>query len=280
MATRLDLALNLAKSSFAILKKHRSLAIFPFIDTVLTIAVIVFILRPIEKVEMLAVQSRLITTKQYIVFFIALLIFFFCLHMISTLSNGAMIARTIGYLKKNNQKLGFANFGRLIIWVVMMTTVGIVIKTCEGLLAKHKNNLISKKLLNGLPWLTATFFVIPVIAIKSFMPVNAIKASSELMSNKWGAVNRMRISLGLLPWLLKIIAIIPILAAIIIGGHLVFYIGVLISAILLFAIFIADTGTHCITVAALYLYAQNDPLVEKYYNTDFLKHAFYAVKAR
>lgn len=271
------LALN--KQSIAIIRSNKKLLVFPIINYILTISLLLIAMRSLVKIEAAAWQTRHVDTKTYLVFFSIIIAYFFLFHLINTLFTAALMQCALKHIEKKSYTLRtgfrtmFKNAIPLILWKIIMTTIGPVIRFIEYWEDDwSKTSKIATNLLSTLPWMSATIIIIPVLISENLGPIRSIKRSAQLILEHWGekAYFQSRISFTL--GLIRILAFLPLIIALFIGGKIDLITASAISMILFLSVSIIHAASQIILISALYLYAINRN-TSAYFDVDLLRNA-------
>ncbi|OGT43814.1 MAG: hypothetical protein A3F13_01530 [Gammaproteobacteria bacterium RIFCSPHIGHO2_12_FULL_40_19] len=278
--------IQLAKQSLAILKQKKSLILFPILSTVIVLAVFITGLTPLFKIEAIAwTNPSAVNKTTVVIFYFIFLALFFIAHLFTTLFNVGLTDCIIKHLKNEPYTIGaafkrmFFRFPRIYLWVSLMTSFGVFVRIVEYWSDHWPSSKTATDTLAGLPWLVATFLVTPILTIENINPWRAIKRSAQLVKNTWGAPITSNIAIGKITVPLKIIAFLPVLIMLLIGGKTKLLIGSIITSLLFFSIGTVASAIHCTLTSALYLYA-NTVNISPNYDAELLKNAFCPVKKR
>ncbi|MCX7125070.1 MAG: DUF6159 family protein, partial [Gammaproteobacteria bacterium] len=131
----------------------------------------------------------------------------------------------------------------------------------------------AKNWLSNLSWVTATFFVTPILLYETRSATQAVRRSAELVKKHWGNVLVSQLNIRMNAWTIHLLSLIPTFIALLIGGKIIIIIGSTITVILFLIIFSVSCTLRLILGAALYLFAKEHDL-SAYYDVDLLKNAF------
>ncbi len=209
MGGRWSNSVELLKSSWGVLRSHKSLVVFPIVSAVVTIIMI----------AALAIPAYLLTGASkghinnpvlcYIFFFI----FYFVGYFIVFFFNTGLIACAQECLRGNDPDFSYGfsiameNLGRIAIWALISATVGLILKAIRerfGFLGAILTGLLD------VAWNLLTFFVIPVFIFQGFGVIDSIKESAKIFKRTWGENMIARFSLGLIFFLLALIGLVPL----------------------------------------------------------------------
>lgn len=267
---RLSNGWKLSMSSFAVIKKHKQLFIFPVLSgaslLLLFASYLAILLLPNDGNFSAVIAERDIVT------YIGLFVFYLINYFIVVFFNMGLIhcARIYfqGGVPKVSDGLNFSlsRVGDILAWSAMAATVGLIFRLLEENLGKIGQIIAA---LAGVAWSITTFFVVPVLAYENLTPIAAFKRSAQIMKEKWGESLGSSFSFG----------IVQILGILLIGLPL-FFLGSLIGLIpsivlagigVLFVIAVTSAG-QTIFISAVY-HRINDNDVQDF-DGDLLDSAF------
>lgn len=267
---RLSNGWKLSMSSFAVIKKHKQLLLFPVLSgaslLLLFASYLAILLLPNDGNFSAVIAERDIVT------YIGLFVFYLINYFIVVFFNMGLIhcARIYfqGGVPKVSDGLNFSlsRVGDILAWSAMAATVGLIFRLLEENLGKIGQIIAA---LAGVAWSITTFFVVPVLAYENLTPIAAFKRSAQIMKEKWGESLGSSFSFG----------IVQILGILLIGLPL-FFLGSLIGLIpsivlagigVLFVIAVTSAG-QTIFISAVY-HRINDNDVQDF-DGDLLDSAF------
>lgn len=267
---RLSNGWKLSMSSFAVIKKHKQLLLFPVLSgaslLLLFASYLAILLLPNDGNFGAVVRERDMVT------YIGLFVFYLINYFIVVFFNMGLIhcARIYfqGGVPKVSDGLNFSlsRLGDILAWSAMAATVGLIFRLLEENLGKVGQIIAA---LAGLAWSITTFFVVPVLAYENLTPIAAFKRSAQIMKEKWGESLGSSFSFGIVQFL-----------GILIIGLPLFFLGSLIGLIpsivlagigILFVIAVTSAG-QTIFISAVY-HRINDNDVEDF-DGDLLDSAF------
>ncbi|MBK9556570.1 MAG: DUF6159 family protein [Chitinophagales bacterium] len=267
---RLSNGWKLSMSSFAVIKKHKQLLIFPVLSgaslLLLFASYLAILLLPNDGNFSAVIAERDIVT------YIGLFVFYLINYFIVVFFNMGLIhcARIYfqGGVPKVSDGINFSlsRVGDILAWSAMAATVGLIFRLLEENLGKIGQIIAA---FAGVAWSITTFFVVPVLAYENLTPIAAFKRSAQIMKEKWGESLGSSFSFG----------IVQILGILLIGLPL-FFLGSLIGLIpsivlagigVLFVIAVTSAG-QTIFISAVY-HRINDNDVQDF-DGDLLDSAF------
>ncbi len=210
---RIKRSIELAKSSWEVLKADRELLWLPVMSFAASAAVflvaagLVFLADYDSSAGLEEFQPGTGGT-------IILLVALFAVGVIGVFFNAALVAGARERLTGGDPTLGSAlgtassRLHVIIPWALVAVTFGLIVRAIQ-----NTDNPLARLLggLLDLAWSVITFLTVPIIVVEQLGPFNALKRSTELFKQTWGENLAARIGLGIVGFL----AVIP---AIIVGG--------------------------------------------------------------
>lgn len=200
MAGRWSRGWSMARASFAILRRHPKLVVFPVISGAALLLVFgVIALSLLPQLGSLhdathGVWDKLGTDGSgNIWFYVAAYIAIYVLTVVSVFFNVALVHCALrchaGQEPSVRDGLAAATtrFPQILGWALVATTVGIVLNAIESFL-KDKLGFLGS-FIGGLfefGWAVVTYFVVPVLVTEQVGPITAIRRSSAILRQKWG----------------------------------------------------------------------------------------------
>lgn len=129
--------------------------------------------------------------------------------------NAALIAAAIERLRggdptvRSGLKATLPHIGNICGWAIIAASVGLILQAARS----NTNNIIGRIALAiaGGIWAYMTFFVVPLLVVKGYGPIQAIKESGSLFKRTWGEQVTSNIGFGIFQIVAVFIAIIPAL---------------------------------------------------------------------
>ena len=198
-------SIDLAKLSYAVLRKDRELLLIPVFEMMIILpimagALIAAILNP----ELAAVFDEEATpTLASLLLSLALVVSFTCLEVFF---GGALVAAAYDRLQGGNPNVisalgaAFKRITQLIGLGICIATVNILINLLKGRSNSRFSNFFARAA--ELAWDYATYLSVPAVVIDSKWPIESIKYSAQLLRKTWGEQIAARIGFKLLGVLL------------------------------------------------------------------------------
>jgi hypothetical protein len=248
---RFRTGLDLAKMSFSVIRKEKSLLVFPVISAFVTILIAASFFLPLYFV---AGGADMITQwYAWVILFVWYIIAF----TISIFCNVALMANAIKVMDGENPTVGHglsfaaSRFKFIVQWAVFSAIVGMILQAIRkegGVLGNIAAGLL------GAAWSIATYFVVPIMAFEKLGPLKAVKRSLMFLRHNWGEGLVANLSIGLIFFLLFLAGFIPIIIGIALGGiALLACIG--IAIVYWVIVMVLASAMNQVVVAAMYRYA-------------------------
>ncbi|HEV7999801.1 MAG TPA: DUF6159 family protein [Planctomycetaceae bacterium] len=259
MFTKIGNGWELMKSSVQVLRLDASLLLFPFLSAIACLFVVGSFALPLFFTGALTIEN--VQPQQFThnpLAYVVLFAFYFCNYFVIIFFNSALIACAVIRFNGGTPTVsdGFqaavSRLPQILAWCLVTATVGFVLKLIES--QSEKIGQIISGLL-GLAWSIATFFVVPAIVVEGSSPIEAIKRSGAILRRTWGEAFVANQSVGLVIFLLMLLALIPAGLGFLIGGMAAIVGGIVASVILIVGLSIVSTALHTILLGALYVYA-------------------------
>jgi ABC-type multidrug transport system fused ATPase/permease subunit len=195
MFERIGRGWGIAKASWAVVKLHPKLLLFPIFSGIAFLALMAAIgFSVFAGSKSVAVRHLLenVQADQPIVY-VALFAFYFVATFIVIFFNAALIFCALQGFAGNKPSLraGLATAaGRLpqiLAWTFVATTVGLLLNALQSFL-KDKLGFLGA-LLGGIAetaWAVVTYFVVPVLVVDGVGPVEAVNRSADILKRTWG----------------------------------------------------------------------------------------------
>jgi hypothetical protein len=211
MFERIGRGWSIAKASWAVLKRHPKLLLFPIFSGIAFLALIVAIGASVfagAKSDYARHVADNLRGDEPVVYALLFAFYFACTFII-IFFNAAMIFCALQCFagREPSLRAGLATaVGRLpqiLAWTFVATTVGLILNALQTFL-KDKLGFIGA-LLGGLgevAWGVVTYFVVPVVVVDGVGPIEAVKRSSSILRRTWGEAVGGEGGLGAISFLL------------------------------------------------------------------------------
>jgi len=264
--TRLKRSRQLMQQSMQFVFKHKSLLMISFLSSLTVLLLLAFLLSPLIRYE-----KEIITqhpkTETIIWLYLSILLFLFFVHQIAFYFNAALTHCISDYFRektfslKNGIERANTRFFKLLLWNIYRSFIGFIVIIFYPMV---KNKKFYQKMFFGLRWSIICQLTLPVIVENNTSPHYSAKRSAELIRKNWGS--DLKINFGFVPFMLiaRILAILPILISLLVGGYKNIIIGVSISFLIILIISTIISSTQTILACVLYHYAAKGILLPEF----------------
>jgi len=206
---RISRTLELAGSSWRVLKADKELVLLPVLSLIATVAVAVSFLWPIVSscTETIGPKSACeLGGADYVIMAVA----YVTLAFITIFFNAALVHAANERMDGGDPTVGSAIRGalgkvhRILPWAIVSATVSVILRSLEeraGMLGRIVIGLV------GLAWSLVTFLIVPVLVIEDIGVFDAVKRSGALFKRTWGENMAAQVGFGLLGLLAALPAI-------------------------------------------------------------------------
>jgi len=263
---------------------HKTLFLLLIINQTLILSLFLLILVWLLEIEAVTWETLHVTPTQYVICFGLLLGFFFVRYFLTLFFDASVKICLTHIVNQEPVSIGKAlktlikRIPTLFLWILIMTTVGIVIRGIEYWSDHWKQSSIATHFLSGVKWLVAIFFVSSILITEKCTVTIAIRRSAKMICETWGSSIQFSSRIKWIILMGWIIALIPAMLATLIGGKIVVIIGSSISMILIIAILVEKSMIELMMSNSLFLYATGNVSILKYHDEQTLKTAFALIK--
>ncbi len=255
-------SLALTRMSFQVIKKDKSMLLFPLISGIVTLIAMASFFGTwlfVNGFNWEVVQGSPIT---YALVFLLYLIAYF----VAIFFNVALVACSMRRLEGGEASvrygLGYAagRAATIFKWAIVAATVGLVLRALS-----EKAGAVGQVILGlvGVAWSIATYFVVPVIAFEGIGPFKAIQRSAGLLKGAWGEAFLSNLSIGLIFFLLGIVGLLPIAAAYLLTANMMVLLAAVAAAVVYWIILgMLSSTASAVLCTALYRYAATGRMPE------------------
>ncbi len=274
---RIRNSIELAKSSWEVLKADKELLVLPVISGLASLIVAVSFLVPFFMTRGLEAGEN-----PEILTYVVLFAMYVALAYVTIFFNAALVHAADERLGGGDPTLGsalqgaLARAGRILPWAVVSATVSIILRAIEeraGVVGRIVIGLV------GMAWSVVTFLVLPILVIEGIGVGDALKRSAALFKQTWGENIAAQVGFGILGFLASLPAIvIGVLAATAGGAAAGIGITVAVAWVLLVGVVLATLSG--IFQTALYHYAVDGRVPSGYFSDATMASAFAPRKGR
>lgn len=255
---------ELMGQSWDVLKQDKGLLIFPLISGICCLLVCASFIVPSilsdswMPPEAAAEEGQTVTTQQQVLYYAKLFAFYFCNYLVIIFFNSAIVGCAAMRMQGMDPTIGdgfrmaAARFHSIIGWALVSATVGLILRIIED---KHKKIGALITALLGTAWTLMTFLVLPVLIVEGTGPIAAVKKSTRLLKDTWGAQIASNFSFGFIFFLLFLPAV--LIVALGIASQNPVIIGICIAAAVVYVVVLSliQSCLQVIFQTALYFYA-------------------------
>ncbi|MCE7923506.1 MAG: hypothetical protein DYG98_10640 [Haliscomenobacteraceae bacterium CHB4] len=256
--TRLSNGWQLANLSFATINLNRSLLLFPLFSAISLVLVLATFFGGTfyfagDRIEALMDDEQYGGLLGYGLIFLYYLVNFFVI----VFFNAALIHCAIKVLNgeetsvSDGLSFAFSRIEKIFAWSVLSATVGTLLQMLQN--AGKIGEFVASLL--GIAWSVLTFFVVPILVYEDKGVFESVKASGQLMKQKWGESIAANVSFGLFHFLGIIAA--GVLFFLLSSASVILAIVVAIATVLLVSTVI--TAARTVFVAAVYNHVTGKP---------------------
>lgn len=208
---------SLVTQSWSVLRLDKELMLFPVLSGIAATLVIASFVVPFFLVPgMPAVVSQALQGDpnvelwQRVAVYAGLFGFYLVTNFVVVFFNAALVACAVIRFGGGDPTVGDGlraagrRLPQILAWSVVSATVGMVLQLIESR-SKLVGRLVARFI--GVVWATATYFVVPVLAVERLGPIAALKRSVTLLKASWGEGLVGNISLSGIGFLLTFPAI-------------------------------------------------------------------------
>lgn len=194
----------LTKQSWEVLKRDRSLVIFPILSTLFAVLAVIAIWVPALLIG--GVFEGRQVDQHNPVFWVAGVAMAYVSTFIAIFFNVALAACAARSMRGEDTKVGegisaAANrIGPILGWSFVTTTVGLILRAIEDRVPLAGKIVVW---LAGAAWAVATFFVVPVVALEGTGPLDSLKRSVAVVKARWGEGATGAATIGIVTFLVS-----------------------------------------------------------------------------
>jgi len=266
---RLQNSINLAKSSWNVLRDDKQLTVLPLLSGLSALVVAVVFFGPVALIAHNGAQgsSKPLEWLLGVVGYLAItyVVVFF---------NAALVYAADKRLRGEPVTIGEAVHAAsarahvLLPWAVLSATVSLVLRAIEersGIVGRIVGSLI------GLAWALVTFLVLPVLVIEQVGPIQAVKRSAELFKRTWGENMIANAGIGIVGLVATLVGVAPCMLLVAVGGP-VAALGIVVGVAWVITVQLICATLTGIFQIALYRFATDGTVAG--FDNDQLREAF------
>ena len=250
---------SLMGASWRVLKQDKEILIFPLLSGICCLLVLASFAIPIISSGSWELPEENASTKQQIMYYVTLFLFYFCNYFVIVFFNSAIIACAAIRMEGGDPTTGdgfraaLARLPLIFGWALVSATVGLILRIIEDR-SKTVGRIVAGLL--GMAWTVVSFLVVPILVIEKKDPISALKESTLLLKKTWGEQLIGNFSFGLIFLLLNIPAIILVALGFFSGNTVTLITCIILAVIYLIVVALIQSALQAVFQAAVYLYAR------------------------
>jgi hypothetical protein len=256
---------GIAKASWAVLRHHPKLLVFPIISGLTLIVLIGAIAASVYlgRAHLAPLLEFLKKDNPHdpIVYAVAFVFYFVCSFIVIFFNAALVFCAMQAFAgRAPSLRAGLATAaGRLpqiLGWTLVAATVGVLLNALENTL-RNRLGFIGA-MLGGLlefSWAVTTYFVVPVVVVDGLGPIAAVKRSAEILKHTWGESIGGVGGLGIISFVASLPAFLAFALAGASGGKGAAVAVILVAALCLIAMSIVFATLGAIFRTGAYIYA-------------------------
>jgi hypothetical protein len=261
MFNRISYTWGLMRASWNILKKDKTLLLFPLLSGICCLLVLASFAVPVFISGAWHPPAHGAKPEETTVYYGFLFLFYLANYFVITFFNTAIVSCAMLRMTGGNPTVGdgfreaAARLPQVAGWALLSATVGLILRIIED--RSEKVGRIVAGLL-GMAWTVVSFMVVPVLVAERKGPFAALKGSTELLRKTWGEQLVGNFSFGMMFGVLGLPAFGLIIFGLFIGNTAALVLCVALAVIYLVALSLIQSALQSIFQAAVYLYAHNE----------------------
>ena len=212
---------NLTKSSWSVLRPDKELILFPIAMAISVIAILAVFAGigaatgSLDRIDaMMSDQAAGTKTESATVVDIVLLVAMaVSAYFAAIFFNAGLVAAALERLRGGDPTFSsgiravLPHVHNILGWAIISASVGLILR----LLSQKADNMIARMAIGmiGGVWAYVTFFVVPILVVKGYGPIESIKASAGLFKRTWGEQVASNVGFGILSFIGFLIALAP-----------------------------------------------------------------------
>jgi hypothetical protein len=279
MFDRLDRGIELLQTSWAFLRKHRGLLVFPVLSSIAVLLLLASFVLPMGGMHTLAAQAEP-TYHQKTLFVLFYLSQCFVMFFFNAALIGAIMMQLDGETPtvSGGLRIAASKVGPIFAYSLIAATVGLILQLLRERLGFVERLVVG---LIGVSWTLATYLVVPVLVFRQQCgPIEAILESAELFKKTWGEGVMGATGLGLVFAIIFLvealcgIALVSFARSVTHGAFLVVLLEIILIGVVALTVLVQVTLSGIYHVA-LFRYANGFSAVSGF-DPDVLEQAFEA----
>lgn len=214
MFQRVQTGIELARSSWHVLRTDKHLLVFPILSGLSSLLVLAsfatpFLVRP----DWAGLHGQwfphggALAVEPSPWFWLVVFAFYFCNFFVIVFFNAALMSCALIRFNGGEPSVGDglraagARLPQILAWALVSATVGTLLKILESL-HQRVGGLVTALL--GAAWSVLTFFVVPVLVVEQVGPLTAVSRSLTLLRQTWGEALVGKVGIGFVLFLLAL----------------------------------------------------------------------------
>jgi hypothetical protein len=249
---------EIGKQSFGVLRANKKLLVFPLLSGIACLIVLLSFALPLAN----SPQAQALFNDQQApedpLAYVLLFAFYFVNYFVIVFFNAALVSCAILHFNGEEPTLrdglgaAMSALPYILGWALVSATVGVILRVIESR-SERVGQFVAGLL--GMAWSIVTYFVVPILVVEKVGPIEAVKRSGSIMRRTWGESLSAHFGVGLIIFLLCLVALIPAVIGFLIGNTVAVVAGLVITVVLWIVLALISAAVHTIAVAALYQYA-------------------------
>jgi hypothetical protein len=278
MFTRISNSWELVKASAGVLRADKELLVFPIISAIgLLLVSAVFIIPFFAGAAFDAALFEDFQVASFIILFAFYIVQYTVIFFANTALVGAALIRLRGGdpTVRDGINVALKNFGPILGYALISATVGVILKSISDR-SKGAGRFITSLL--GTAWNVATYLVVPILAVESIGPIEAVKRSVELLKRTWGEQIAGNLGIGAITGIAFVAIVLSgggaVYAAVFFELNLAVIIGLAILVVIALGVLgLISSALNGIYSAAVYQYAATGE-VGGFFDDQLVRNAF------
>ncbi len=279
MFARISYTWALMRASWDVLKKDKTLLLFPLLSGICCLMVLLSFAVPMFITGAWHPPARGASQVDVTVYYGILFLFYLANFFVITFFNTAIISCAMLRMAGGNPTVGdgfreaAARLPQIAGWALLSATVGLILRIIEDR-SKWVGRIVAGLL--GMAWTVTSFMVVPIIVAERKGTFGELKGSTEVLSKTRGEQLVGSFSFGMVFGILSLPAVAMIVIAIILGNTWMLMLSIGLAVGYLIVLSLVQSALQSIFQAAVYLYAYNNGLAPEGFDSDLLAGALHA----
>lgn len=264
-------SIELAKSSWGVIRAHPQLTLLPVISFAATAVIMASFAVPVYLTATVTDEQASLSPLGWVLVAVGYLVTTYAIVFFNT----ALVCAANDHFEGRTPTLGAAlsaaskRAGSILPWAIVSATVSLALRAAQerlGFIGQIAVGLV------GLAWGLVTFLVLPIIALEGLGVGSAIKRSAHLFKQTWGENVLANVGIGLVGFL-AVLCGLPVLLLLLTGSMPLIVLGVVLFVAWMAVVSVVVSAMTVVFQTALYRYASGNGTPAAFANADF-EHAF------